>query len=64
MLINNSAIQQVANLHYLGERALECSADIPVRGFTGLPSPVSSGFETGDWKVAATRRLEILHYRS
>ena len=36
------------------------SADIPVCGFTGLSSPVFR--ETGDWKVARTRRLESLRY--
>ncbi|MGC3960721.1 MAG: hypothetical protein QM813_23135 [Verrucomicrobiota bacterium] len=45
------------------------SADIPVRRFTGLSSPVfhlDSAFvlhvRTGDWKVARTRRLESLRY--
>jgi hypothetical protein len=36
-----------------------CSADIPVCGFAGHSCPVS---QTGDWKVARTRRLESLRY--
>ena len=34
------------------------SAGIPVCGLTGPSSPASSTLETGDWKVAATRRLD------
>jgi hypothetical protein len=37
----------------------EGRAGFPACRFTGLSSPVS---ETGDWKVARTRRLESLPY--
>ncbi len=36
------------------------NAGYPACGFTGLSSPVPP--ESGDWKVALTRRLESLRY--
>jgi hypothetical protein len=43
-------------------RSRPCSADILVCGFWGLSCPVFLFLETGDWKVARTRRLESLRY--
>ena len=41
---------------------LSCSADILVCGFAGHSCPVFHPYESGDWKVARTRRLESLRY--
>ena len=41
---------------------LSGSADILVCGFAGHSCPVFHPYESGDWKVARTRRLESLRY--